>query len=70
METFFESCGIADLITTCYGGRNRKVCEAFVNSGKTLQEVEKELLGGQSAQGPLTASEIYTVLVEAKVADK
>ncbi|KAK6058424.1 putative glycerol-3-phosphate dehydrogenase [NAD(P)+ ] [Cooperia oncophora] len=70
LETFFESCGIADLITTCYGGRNRKVCEAFVKTGKTLPEVEKELLHGQSAQGPLTADEVYYMTEKSGLTEK
>ncbi|KAJ8961606.1 hypothetical protein NQ314_005923 [Rhamnusium bicolor] len=58
LSTFFESCGIADLITTCYGGRNRKVSEAFVKTGKSIKQLEDEMLNGQKLQGPFTAEEV------------
>lgn len=62
LSTFFESCGIADLITTCYGGRNRRVAEAFVKTGKSIKELEDELLNGQKLQGPYTAEEVNFML--------
>lgn len=62
LGTFFESCGVADLITTCYGGRNRRVAEAFVKTGKTIEELEVELLNGQKLQGPETALEVGKML--------
>ncbi|CAD5166448.1 unnamed protein product [Musa acuminata subsp. malaccensis] len=63
-STFFESCGVADLITTCLGGRNRKVAEAFAKSGgkRSFDELEAELLGGQKLQGVSTAKEVYEIL--------
>jgi len=61
-STYFESCGVADLITTCYGGRNRKVSEAFVTRKKSIVELETEMLNGQKLQGPETAAEVNYVL--------
>ncbi|XP_067012111.2 glycerol-3-phosphate dehydrogenase [NAD(+)], cytoplasmic isoform X2 [Anabrus simplex] len=62
LTTFFESCGVADLVTTCYGGRNRRVAEAFVRTNKSIDVLEKELLNGQKLQGPITAQEVYALL--------
>ncbi|KAF9296763.1 NAD-dependent glycerol-3-phosphate dehydrogenase C-terminus-domain-containing protein [Linnemannia elongata] len=61
-ETFFESCGVADLVTTCAGGRNRKVAEAHVTTGKSFDQLEKEMLGGQKLQGTSTAKDMYGIL--------
>lgn len=62
VTTFFESCGVADLITTCYGGRNRRVSEAFVKTGKSIEVLEKELLNGQKLQGYQTCDEVVKML--------
>uniref|UniRef100_A0A7R9EET0 Glycerol-3-phosphate dehydrogenase [NAD(+)] n=1 Tax=Timema monikensis TaxID=170555 RepID=A0A7R9EET0_9NEOP len=70
LSTFFESCGVADLVTTCYGGRNRKISEAFVRTGKSIEELEKELLNGQKLQGPITALEVNHMLKNKSMDDK
>jgi hypothetical protein len=56
-QTFLESCGVADLITTCYGGRNRKCAEAFAKAdGRgSWERIEADLLDGQKLQGTITA---------------
>jgi len=73
-STFLESCGFADLVTTCYGGRNRKCAEAFArkcletNSDINLEpqklwdSIESELLNGQKLQGTLAAKEAVVAL--------
>ncbi|KAL8471188.1 hypothetical protein ACS0TY_028133 [Phlomoides rotata] len=63
-STFFESCGVADLITTCLGGRNRKCADAFARNGgkRSFDELEAEMLQGQKLQGVSTAKEVYEVL--------
>ncbi|XP_053734531.1 glycerol-3-phosphate dehydrogenase [NAD(+)], cytoplasmic-like [Synchiropus splendidus] len=69
-STFLESCGVADLITTCYGGRNRKVAEAFVRTSKSIAELEAEMLNGQKLQGPQTSAEVYKILQKRAMVDK
>ncbi|XP_052805976.1 glycerol-3-phosphate dehydrogenase [NAD(+)], cytoplasmic-like [Mya arenaria] len=61
-STFLESCGVADLVTTCYAGRNRRVAEAFVKSKKSIEQLEGEMLNGQKLQGPPTAEEVNFML--------
>ena len=63
-QIFLESCGVADLVTTCYGGRNRKVAAAFVKTGKDIKTLEEEMLNGQKLQGPDAAAEVQEWLKE------
>jgi glycerol-3-phosphate dehydrogenase (NAD+) len=75
-KTMVESCGVADLITTCYSGRNRKCAEAYakerLEGGDTTEtpqaclarwaRIEKDVLKGQKLQGTLTTQEVYSSL--------
>ena len=63
---------MADLIVTCYGGRNRRCAEEFVKAGgrKTFEQIEKELLNGQKLQGTLTVREVMEILHKDGTADK
>ncbi|KAL9181158.1 hypothetical protein ACHAXT_009963 [Thalassiosira profunda] len=79
--TFLESCGMADLITTCYGGRNRRCAEAFAKletrmgvsnpamCDKLWEGIEEEMLDGQKLQGTLAAKEVYAVLESRQLLD-
>lgn len=69
-RTILESCGIADLITTCYGGRNRRCGEEFArlqseyskDCHELWSDIEVKLLNGQKLQGTLAAKEVYALL--------
>ncbi|KAL1304870.1 hypothetical protein AAFC00_003794 [Neodothiora populina] len=53
-----ESCGVADMITSCSGGRNFRCAKMSVEKGMSINEVEKQELNGQKLQGTSTAYEV------------
>ena len=59
-----ESAGVADLITSCSGGRNFRCAKMSVERGVGVEVVEKEELNGQILQGTSTAKEVNGFLKE------
>jgi glycerol-3-phosphate dehydrogenase (NAD+) len=57
-----ESAGVADLITTCAGGRNQRCAKLSIERGVSIDEVEAKELNGQKLQGTLTAGEVNKFL--------
>ena len=57
-----ESAGVADLITSCSGGRNYRCAKMSVEKQVSIEQVEKEELNGQILQGISTAKEVYGFL--------
>lgn len=57
-----ESAGIADMITSCSGGRNFRCAKLSIERKQPIAEIEKTELNGQSLQGTLTAIEVNRFL--------
>ncbi|KAF2099161.1 glycerol-3-phosphate dehydrogenase [Rhizodiscina lignyota] len=62
-QTFLEeSCGVADIITSCIGGRNFRCAKISVEKNMPIDEVERIELNGQKLQGTSTAYEVQKFL--------
>ena len=59
-----ESAGVADLITSCSGGRNFRCARMSVERDVGVDVVEKEELNGQMLQGTSTSQEVNGFLKE------
>ncbi|KAL4961114.1 glycerol-3-phosphate dehydrogenase family protein [Aspergillus stella-maris] len=57
-----ESAGIADLVASCYGGRNVRSATHAVEQGVSVGEIEEKEMNGQKLQGVSTAQTVYEFL--------
>ena len=65
-----ESAGVADLITSCSGGRNFRCAKHSVERNLPIEEIEKTELNGQKLQGTLTAVEVNNFLKKQGMEDQ
>ena len=61
-DLYLESCGFADLIASALGGRNYTGAKKMAETNKSLKDIERDDMNGQSLQGPGTAKEAYQYL--------
>jgi len=70
--TFFESSGIADLMTTCFAGRGQRLAAEFVRcrQKKDWATLEKELLNGQQIPDWHNVQHVYHFLRSRRMLEK
>ncbi|PSN60620.1 glycerol-3-phosphate dehydrogenase-like protein [Corynespora cassiicola Philippines] len=57
-----ESCGVADVVTSCMGGRNFRCAKMAIERGESVFDIEQKVLNGQKLQGTSTAYEVNEFL--------
>ncbi|RYG69174.1 hypothetical protein EON64_03345, partial [archaeon] len=81
--TLMASCGVADLIATCYGGRNRRCAAEFAKqrqhcvdqlnaegAADLWHRIEANELAGQKLQGVGTCAEVLAFLQDSGYLDE
>eukprot|EP01034_Spumella_vulgaris_P037572 gene37572-46347_t len=63
-DTMLLSCGIADIIATCYGGRNRKCGKAFAERLLGLETLTCSVTGGDTITTQRLWENIETELLD------